>query len=157
MLQNFYESISPTVRPVRGGAACGITGHLFSLSRCHSAILTKPLTLWVPQFLQLWNEQNSPSSSCSLLRKVKRRLSLHDEGLTVPFLEMQDFSSLSSLTVIQVIYFFWGGARIQEWVAIPFSRRSSRPKDRTQVSHIVGRCFTTWAPGKSIRYLSNCL
>ena len=111
MLQNFYESISPTVRPVRGGAACGITGHLFSLSRCHSAILTKPLTLWVPQFLQLWNEQNSPSSSCSLLRKVKRRLSLHDEGLIVPFLEMQDFSSLSSLTVIQVIYFFWGGGK----------------------------------------------
>ena len=30
-------------------------------------------------------------------------------------------------------------ARIREWVAISFSRRSSRPRDRTQVSHIVGR------------------
>ena len=29
--------------------------------------------------------------------------------------------------------------RILEWVAIPFSRRSSRPRDWTQVSHIVGR------------------
>ena len=36
-------------------------------------------------------------------------------------------------------------ARILEWVAIPFSRGSSRPRNRTQVSHIVGRFFTTWA------------
>ena len=30
-------------------------------------------------------------------------------------------------------------ARILEWVAIPFSRRSSQPRDWTQVSYIVGR------------------
>ena len=36
-------------------------------------------------------------------------------------------------------------ARILEWVAISFSRRSSRPRDQTQVSHIVGRHFTVWA------------
>ena len=33
-------------------------------------------------------------------------------------------------------------ARILEWVAISFSRRSSRPRDGTQVSRIVGRLFT---------------
>ena len=33
-------------------------------------------------------------------------------------------------------------ARILKWVAISFSWRSSRPRDRIQVSHIVGRCFT---------------
>ena len=32
-------------------------------------------------------------------------------------------------------------ARILEWVAFPFSRGSSQPKDRTQVSHIAGRFF----------------
>ena len=32
-------------------------------------------------------------------------------------------------------------ARILEWVAIPFSRRSSRPRDQTQVSRIAGRRF----------------
>ena len=32
-------------------------------------------------------------------------------------------------------------ARILEWVAISFSRASSRPRDQTQVSHIAGRCF----------------
>ena len=36
-------------------------------------------------------------------------------------------------------------ARILEWVAISFYRRSSRPRDWTQVSHIVGRRFTIWA------------
>ena len=36
-------------------------------------------------------------------------------------------------------------ARILEWVAISFSRRSSQPRDWTQVSHIVGRRFTVWA------------
>ena len=36
-------------------------------------------------------------------------------------------------------------ARILEWVAIPFSRASSWPRDRTQVSCIAGRFFTVWA------------
>ena len=43
-------------------------------------------------------------------------------------------------------------ARILEWIAISFSR-SSRPRDWTQVSSFVGRCFTVWAtrevPGQS--------
>ena len=36
-------------------------------------------------------------------------------------------------------------ARILEWVAIPFSRGSSRPRDWTPVSHIAGWYFTVWA------------
>ena len=36
-------------------------------------------------------------------------------------------------------------ARILEWVAFPFSRGSSQPRDWTQFSHIVGRFFTSWA------------
>ena len=35
-------------------------------------------------------------------------------------------------------------ARILEWIAMPFSRASSRPRDRTQVSCIAGRFFTIW-------------
>ena len=33
-------------------------------------------------------------------------------------------------------------ARIQEWVAISFSRESSQPRDGTQLSCIAGRLFT---------------
>ena len=36
--------------------------------------------------------------------------------------------------------------RILEWVAIPFSRGSSQPRDGTQVSSIAGGFFTIWAP-----------
>ena len=35
--------------------------------------------------------------------------------------------------------------KILGWVAIPFSRGSSWPKDRTHVFHIAGRFFTVWA------------
>ena len=33
-------------------------------------------------------------------------------------------------------------ARILEWVAIPFSSGSSRPRDQTQVSQTAGKFFT---------------
>ena len=33
-------------------------------------------------------------------------------------------------------------ARIQEWVAFPFSSGSSQSRDRTQISHIAGEFFT---------------
>ena len=36
-------------------------------------------------------------------------------------------------------------ARILKWVAFPFSRRSSQPRDRTQVPCIAGGFFTSWA------------
>jgi len=43
-------------------------------------------------------------------------------------------------------------ARILEWVAISFFRGSSRPRDWTQVSRIVGRCFTVWATREVLGY-----
>ena len=36
-------------------------------------------------------------------------------------------------------------ARILEWVAFRFSRGSSQPRDWTQISHIAGIFFTSWA------------
>ena len=44
-------------------------------------------------------------------------------------------------------------ARLLEWVAIPFSRGSSWPRDQIQVSHIAGRFFIIWA----IRDNLNCI
>ena len=48
-------------------------------------------------------------------------------------------------------------ARTLEWVAIPFSWGSSRPRDRTWVSCIAGGLFTIWAtrnPMSHIRLLA---
>ena len=39
-------------------------------------------------------------------------------------------------------------ARVLEWIAISFSRESSQPRDRTQVSRIPGRRFNLWATSK---------
>ena len=43
-------------------------------------------------------------------------------------------------------------ARILEWVAISFSRGSSQPRDRTQVSRIGGRRFNLWATMEDTYY-----
>ena len=47
--------------------------------------------------------------------------------------------------------------RILQWVAIPFSRRSSRPRDWAQVSCILGRFLPFQSPGKPPIQLSQLL
>ena len=44
-------------------------------------------------------------------------------------------------------------ARVLEWVAIFFSRGSSQPSDRTQVSRLAGRHFTVWATREAVSEL----
>ena len=48
-------------------------------------------------------------------------------------------------------------ARILEWVATFFSRRSSQPRDRTWVSHVAGRLFTIRANDESVESLSHMM
>ena len=43
-------------------------------------------------------------------------------------------------------------ARILEWFGISFSRGSSQPGDRTQVSLLAGRYFTIWATRKTMSF-----
>ena len=54
-------------------------------------------------------------------------------------------------------------ARILEWAAFPFSRGSSQPRDRTQVSRIAGGFFTSWVTRDTLKtrhpeknYFSGC-
>ena len=44
--------------------------------------------------------------------------------------------------------------RMLEWVAFPFSRGSSQPRDQTQVSHIASGFFTSWATREAQEYWS---
>ena len=48
-------------------------------------------------------------------------------------------------------------ARILEWVAIFFSRESSQPRYRTQVSCISSRFFTSWATREALHIRWNAL
>ena len=46
-------------------------------------------------------------------------------------------------------------ARILEWIASPYSRGSSQPRDCTQVSRIAGGFFTNWAIREALSTPSN--
>ena len=48
-------------------------------------------------------------------------------------------------------------ARILEWVAISFSRASSRPRDQTHVPCLAGGFFTTEPPGKPISVIDTII
>ena len=48
-------------------------------------------------------------------------------------------------------------AGILEWVAIPFPRGSSQPRDRTQVSCIADEFFTSWATREAQEYWNGFL
>ena len=63
-----------------------------------------------------------------------------------------DYSPLGS-SVLDILQ-----ARILDWVAIPFSRGSSWPRDQTWVSRITGRFFfTIWATREALNRISNLL
>ena len=61
----------------------------------------------------------------------------------------------SCLTLWDIDYTVHGilQTRILGWVAFPFSRGSSQPRDWTQVSWIAGRFFTSWAIRERARIL----
>ena len=48
-------------------------------------------------------------------------------------------------------------ARILEWVAVPFSRESSQPRDQTQVSRIACGFFTSWAIREALQNSKACV
>ena len=68
---------------------------------------------------------------------------------------LNQFSSIQCLSCVQLFATSWAvahqaplsmeilQARILEWVAMPSSRGSSKPKDRTQIFHTAGGFFTT--------------
>ena len=63
--------------------------------------------------------------------------------------------SQSCLTLWDCIEYIVRGilqVRILEWVAIPFSRGSSQPRDRTQVSQLAGKFVTSWDTREAQEY-----
>ena len=110
---------------------------------------------WVKSTLRMrWPKYWSLSFSISPSNEHPRLISFRIDWLDLLAVQgtlksLQHHSSKASIlrhSAFLTHFFFWGGdARIQEWVDIPFSRRSSWAKDWTRVSHIVGRCFTIWA------------
>ena len=78
------------------------------------------------------------------LYKYKWKLLSHVKLLVIPWTVACGLLPLSR--VLQ--------ARILNWVVAPFTRGSSQPRDRTQVSRIEGRFFIKWATREAQEYWS---
>ena len=93
------------------------------------------------------SSQITVDSDCS--HEIKKICSL--EEMKVALLVMFDIfviicNSICNNYTVHGILQAW----ILEWVAFLFSRRSSQPRDQTQVYHIAGRYFTSWATKEAL-------
>ena len=89
------------------------------------------------QFFFMWWVKISFSSVCAWIGFIHKRMLLTQ---SCPTLWDTMDCSLRGSSVHGILQ-----ARVLDWVTIPFSRGSSRPKDQTQISCIAGRFFTIWA------------
>ena len=110
------------------------------------------LDIWWVKWLK-WSESRSVVSD-----------SLWPLGLYSPWNSLDQNTGVGSLSLLQGIFStqgsnpglphrrqilyqlsYKGSPRILEWVARPFSRGSSQPRNQIGVSCIAGRLFTNWA------------
>ena len=93
------------------------------------------LSLWLHGLYSPWNSpfhgQNTGVGSLSLLQRI--------------FPTQGSNPGLPHCRQILYQLNYKGSPIILEWVAYPFSRGSSQPRNRTGVSCIAGRFFTNWA------------
>ena len=100
------------------------------------------------QFFLLLFDYSHPSFTCSLVLLPSTDLTLSVPESEVKVLVAQlclDCLSLHGLQPTRLFCPWILQSGILEWVAMPFFRGSSQPRDQTWVSHIAGRFFTVWA------------
>ena len=86
---------------------------------------------------------------------MRYHLTLHTSSIFPLFIRMKSESRSVMPDSLRPLDYTVHGilkARLLEWVAFPFSRGSSQPKDRTQVSCIVGGFFTSLATREAQEY-----
>ena len=110
----------PTSAPLTFGVGDHSLWWGLSLASPHQTPVTHPV--WKP-------EAASDIAECSLEELWSESRSVVSESCDPTDYTVHD--------ILQV--------RILEWVAFPFSRGSSQPRDQTQVSHTAGGPFTSWA------------
>ena len=124
-----------------------------------SALLTgpKPLTVWITTNCEKFKSEVTQSClplcdpvDCSLQASPSMGFSRQEYQGRLPFSSPEDLpepgiEARSPTLQADILPSEPLGKpkemRISEWVAFPFSRGSSQPRDRSQVSHIAGRCF----------------
>ena len=86
----------------------------------------------------MYGQQEKLPSKCHLLvlYMIKKKVKVLVAQLCLTLCNTVD-CSLPGSSVHRILQ-----ARILQWVAIPFSRESSQPRDQTQVSSMAGIVFT---------------
>ena len=99
-------------------------------------------TLYIHIYIYIYIERERERERERKREREREREKEREREVTQSYLTLCDPRGCS-LPVSSVHGIFQ--ARVLEWVAISFSRGSSWPRDRTQVSHIAGRRFIVWA------------
>ena len=112
-----------------------------------------------PSLLTLWKESEAlsvvsnslwPQGLYSPWNSPGKSIGVGDHSLLQGIFPIQGLNpGLSHCRRILYCLSHKGSPRILEWVAYPFSSGSSRPRNRTGVSCIAGRFFTSWATGEA--------
>ena len=94
---------------------------------------------------ELKSEIFGQPNTCCICRFPRKKVKWSEVAQSCPTLCDPMDCSLPGSSVHRIFQ-----ARVLEWVAISFSRGSSRPGDQTWVSRIVGRRFTVWATREAL-------
>ena len=86
---------------------------------------------------------------CQIIKTLEQQQQKKPEIIQTIFSESR--SVMSNSLWPHGLYSPWNSpGQNTEWVAFPFSRGSSLPRDGTQVSHFAGEFFTSWATREAI-------
>ena len=120
--------------------------YFFYIQRCDRVTgkvhISHPWGLFDPRLDASWkgHAEHTESSPGALDQRTFRvHSTLRHQFSPTTLCDPTDYSPPGS-SVIGILQ-----ARILEWVASPFSRGSSQPRDQIKVSHIAGGPFTLWA------------
>ena len=105
--------------------------------------------MWELEYKEIWAPKNWCFWTVVLEKTLESSLDCKDIKQSI-LKESEKWKSLSHIQLCDPIDYTVHGilqARILEWVAYPFSRGSSQPRDRTQTSSIAGGFFTNWYKG----------
>ena len=142
----------------------GSNQHLWHLLHCRWILYSAPP--WKPKNTM----KKSESESCSVLSD-----SLWPQGLYSPWNSPGQNTGVGSLSLLEGIFPIQGSnpglphcrrivyqlshkgrPRIVKWVANPFSRESSQPRNGTRVSCSAGGFFTNWAMREAREHHEKC-
>ena len=131
--------------------------HFWQYSLMFSVMFTTMFTLYAG--LSHWVTSNSLQSSSPPHSSVCRDSPGKNTGVGCHVLLHGIFPSQGSNPGLphcrQILYHlsYQGSPKALRWVAYPFSRESSWPRNRTGASCIAGRFFTSWATREALVYL----